>query len=232
MLRTIAIAVLTVALYCLGAAGAVAQQQLDPETQRQVSSAILQQLEPYALYSNGRFYTNFQISGQAQAAPQGGFAAPLTPQGAPIVGAGVMEITPQYPWSFSFFPDAAGGSRGVVSVRLMQYRVYDGRGWSYPKLLMIHFWEWNVRVGADGPQVAVKMDGTSFPTDNGARELVASVYNVAPSNVSVAATDPSLLGQILSGGPRPAGGAAPAGGCRPCERQAADGTCHQWRACM
>lgn len=213
-------------------AGLPRAQQADPQAQAQAESAALQQLAPFALLTNGKFYTRFEISQGAPPAPQGGFAAPLTPQGAPLVANGIMEVTPYSSWSITLFADQNGGVSGVASLRLFQYRAYDfasGR-WTQ-NLLPLHMWEWNVRVDASGARAAPKMDQTNFPTDNGARELVASIYNVPPDGVAVAAPDASLVAQVFAAGQQ-SSGPPQRRACRACETQQPDGGCRQWRACM
>jgi hypothetical protein len=213
---------------------AIAQEALDGASREQVKSAILEQLDRYALPINNLFYTSFEISSGTAPPPQqsGGFAEPLMPQGAPTVRKGLMEITPYNDWSFAVLPDGRGGWSGVVSLRLFKYRVLADRGWSHDSLLMLHFWEWNVKLDASGLHVTVKMDQSNFPTDNGPQELVASIYNVPPTRVSVSRPDPNFVNQVLI----PAGAGSPQtparSGCRPCETQQADGSCKQWRACM
>jgi hypothetical protein len=229
------IAALGITIIVISAGGSAIAQQLDSESQQRVITAILQQLDPYALHLNNQFYTSFQISGAPPPSqPEGGFVQPLMPQGAPLVRNGLMEITPFDRWSFALLPDERGGWRGVVSLRLYKYRVFvDGRGWSPDNLLQLHFWEWNVTLDDSGIHASVKMDTTNFPTDNGPRELVASVYNVPPPTVAVGRPNPDAVAQVLSSsGGSPGSSQMPVRrGCRPCEVQQPDGSCKQWRAC-
>jgi hypothetical protein len=176
--------------------------RLDQQSESVVVAAVFQALDQRAARLDNRLYVIFRLAPgtAAPSQPQGGFADPLVPQGAPVVSEGMMEITTFEPPTTSFFPIGSGTLlQGQASLRIFQYRIYpSGVGWQAPQLVMLHYWNWSgqIRNGQFDLALSNEFSGR-FASPDALTEFVSSVFNVDPQSVSLQRPTEEDLNAVL-----------------------------------
>jgi hypothetical protein len=175
--------------------------------QERAAQAALGVLDRTMLRQGNNWYVQFTINPPQQPpAPTGGFA-PLVPLNhEPVAREGLMEIR-LFPISAYALP--GGNPRadwsGQVSVRIQQYRIYQpGVGWTAPKLVLLHFWEWDGEILGGQLALRSKTDRQYGTSDGGPTEFVASVFGVQPGSVTCSKPAPRNIPNLNPApGPQP-----------------------------
>jgi hypothetical protein len=158
----------------------------DAAWNQQLSQAVMQALDKSLLQQGNAWYARFKITANGpKPNPEYGFAQPLFPNAEPLVREGFVEFRNLRPESYALPTKAGVEWSGGSSVRITQYRIYTAaEGWSQPRYVAIHFWEWNASV-VDGKLGLVSQTDNQYGTfDAGPTEFVASVYNVPANTVT------------------------------------------------